>query len=259
MGRAVWRAAAQSALLTQQQLFQASALKIERMVNASESRPMTHLSNRRDTYPKCGKAIELSDPQRHVAVADGFVEDAYLTTLCSLVANSQLQHIVSSPGERKLVVDANSLCLAEEVLGSKPIAMLSRLRSELADFLRAHCEYETQEAGAILSWLSPFQTSDKSLYRYTDPHVDKANNFEYDVGCLLYLNSDFTGGDFVFMDEDKDYIVQPKSGRVLLFSSSIENVHRVEQVTRGNRMLLSVWHSVKQRSKPGDRQVDRPT
>ena len=34
-------------------------------------------------------------------------------------------------------------------------------------------------------------------------HCDKANNFEYDVSCILYLNdegADFTGGEFVFMD-----------------------------------------------------------
>ena len=34
-------------------------------------------------------------------------------------------------------------------------------------------------------------------------HCDKANNFEYDISCILYLNDegvDFQGGEFVFLD-----------------------------------------------------------
>ena len=40
-------------------------------------------------------------------------------------------------------------------------------------------------------------------YHYWDVHCDKANNFEYDISCILYLNDegeDFRGGEFVFMD-----------------------------------------------------------
>ena len=107
-----------------------------------------------------------------------------------------------------------------------------------------------KEAGAILSWLSPQPDTDPvsiingTSYSYTDPHCDKANNFEYDIAFLLYLNSSFTGGDFCFMDLHCDRFVQPKAGRFLSFTSSIENIHRVTPVLSGNRLLLSVWYSL---------------
>jgi hypothetical protein len=41
------------------------------------------------------------------------------------------------------------------------------------------------------------------------------------------------------MDLDSDMYVQPKAGRFLSFTSSVENIHRVTPVTSGNRLLLS--------------------
>ena len=79
---------------------------------------------------------------------------------------------------------------------------------------------------------------------YWAVHCDKANNFEYEVGCLLYLNSSFKGGDFVFVDDDGDRVIEPIENRLLVFTSSVENIHRVEKVTEGDRMLLSVWYSL---------------
>ena len=98
------------------------------------------------------------------------------------------------------------------------------------------------EAGSILSWLSE-AASDRIAFRYWDAHCDKANNFEYDISVLLYLNSDFLGGEFVFMDDNIDRIVQIKAGRLLLFDSTISNIHRVERVLSGNRIALSIWYS----------------
>jgi len=79
------------------------------------------------------------------------------------------------------------------------------------------------------------------MSRYWHTHCDKANNNDYDIAVLLYLNSDFNGGRFVFVDEDTDYFVKPQTGRVLMFPSSTQNIHRVEKVTRGDRFLLSMW------------------
>lgn len=61
---------------------------------------------------------------------------------------------------------------------------------------------------------------------------------------LLYLNDyqrEFQGGRFIFIDENKvenrtlHSIVEPKSGRVNVFTSGAENVHKIEHVTSGTR------------------------
>ncbi len=130
------------------------------------------------------------------------------------------------------------------------------------------------EAGSILSWLSPHEDE-----AYSNMHCDKANNFEYDVGALLYLScssarrgqdrgGDFTGGSLEFQDPvwatdaimpeelpekghhgkvigKEIYSVEPDVGLLTIFSSSIGNLHRVCPVEDGNRLLLSVWFSLK--------------
>ena len=94
--------------------------------------------------------------------------------------------------------------------------------------------------------LSPSELN-KDLY--TSVHCDKRNNFEYDYTALLYLNSDFRGGNLVFFDpghvESSDEltstIIEPTLGRLVMFDAGPTNIHRVEEVLQGNRFLLSLW------------------
>jgi len=127
---------------------------------------------------------------------------------------------------------------------------------------------------------APHNGLDKDpMHNYSKVHVDKFNLAQYDWSALLYLgehSSDFDGGLFQFVDAaalkctelhtqdevdlameelypdcDADgnniipphalVTVPPKRGRLLLFSASKDNPHRVTRVTRGQRHLLSVW------------------
>lgn len=57
---------------------------------------------------------------------------------------------------------------------------------------------------------------------YWNAHVDKANIATYDYSALLYLNNfgtDFEGGEFEFIDNDANRIVEPRAGRLILFTS----------------------------------------
>ena len=100
----------------------------------------------------------------------------------------------------------------------------------------------------------------KAQYNYSNLHCDKANNFEYDVSCVLYLNNGFTGGELVFVDEidesdnhqknvdesDREFVnwlLPPKEGRLVIFNASLENIHRVNPVLKGDRFSLAVWFS----------------
>lgn len=66
---------------------------------------------------------------------------------------------------------------------------------------------------------------------------------------LLYLNEyqrDFQGGRFIFLDENKadnvtlHSLIEPKRGRVSVFTSGAENLHHIEKVTEGTRYAMTI-------------------
>jgi predicted 2-oxoglutarate/Fe(II)-dependent dioxygenase YbiX len=58
--------------------------------------------------------------------------------------------------------------------------------------------------------------------------------------CLLYLNSDYSGGQLDFRDHD--ICISPDEGMLITFPGGIENIHAVKEVTSGTRYTLgSFW------------------
>ena len=86
---------------------------------------------------------------------------------------------------------------------------------------------------------------------YWHPHVDRDNTQHYHYSGLLYLSTyeeDFLGGKLNFLSTDsigkepkKVMEVEPKAGRVVMFTSGKENYHHVERVTSGARFVLAFW------------------
>ena len=60
----------------------------------------------------------------------------------------------------------------------------------------------------------------------------------------MYLSDygrDFEGGRFIYIDKnDVNTTVEPRKGRVSMFTSGSENLHAVEKVTSGTRYALTV-------------------
>lgn len=79
---------------------------------------------------------------------------------------------------------------------------------------------------------------------YWHPHIDKETYKSFYYTSLVYLNDygkDFEGGRFVFVDNNNvNMTVEPRKGRVSLFTSGSENLHLVEKVTSGTRYALTV-------------------
>lgn len=78
---------------------------------------------------------------------------------------------------------------------------------------------------------------------YWHPHVDKETYPSFHYTSLLYLTSfakDFNGGRFFFVDEKRNMSVEPRIGRVSMFTSGPENLHYVEKVSSGERYALTV-------------------
>ncbi|KAI8434278.1 hypothetical protein MSG28_012369 [Choristoneura fumiferana] len=78
---------------------------------------------------------------------------------------------------------------------------------------------------------------------YWHPHVDKETYKSFHYTTLLYLgdyNIDFTGGRFVFIDEKFNRTVEPRKGRLSMFTSGAENLHYVEKVMSGIRYAMTI-------------------
>ncbi|KAG5885208.1 hypothetical protein JTB14_012231 [Gonioctena quinquepunctata] len=82
---------------------------------------------------------------------------------------------------------------------------------------------------------------------YWHAHIDKHTYESFHYTSLLYLNDysrDFKGGRFVFSDDitqpTKNTTIEPRKGRVLMFTSGSENPHFVERVTEGIRFAITV-------------------
>lgn len=86
---------------------------------------------------------------------------------------------------------------------------------------------------------------------YWHSHIDRDNTPHYHYSGLLYMSTyleEFTGGRLLFLDEaeEPELIVEPRAGRVALFTSG-ENLHRVERVISGTRLVLAFWFTCDQR------------
>jgi predicted 2-oxoglutarate/Fe(II)-dependent dioxygenase YbiX len=81
---------------------------------------------------------------------------------------------------------------------------------------------------------------------YWHDHIDTEQYGTFAYTTLLYLNSqqqDFEGGSFTFLPTKKGrgepVTVEPREGRLVIFSSGAENTHRVTRVGKGVRIALT--------------------
>ncbi|KAK9502908.1 hypothetical protein O3M35_011593 [Rhynocoris fuscipes] len=79
---------------------------------------------------------------------------------------------------------------------------------------------------------------------YWHKHVDKETYESFFYTSLVYLNdhgTDFKGGRFIFDDpENVSTVIEPRKGRVSIFTSGKENLHHVERVKSGVRFAITV-------------------
>lgn len=102
-------------------------------------------------------------------------------------------------------------------------------------------------AGAPRLHLSRLQVGDPSQCQAGGPgqgsHCPLSTSL---LSGLLYLNDDFQGGDLFFTEPNALTVtaqVRPRCGRLVAFSSGVENPHGVWAVTRGRRCTLALWHT----------------
>ena len=153
---------------------------------------------------------------------------------------SQGDRLLTSPSETG----------TEELLGSGAAALVAALMERMkALVVKHHNDAGAQQAGWLFSSICPPRGAESPdpwpLAGIYAPHVDRANVASYDMSALLYLTDadvDHDGGRFAFHDPDRDRLVKPIAGRMLTFCAGWHQLHSVRPVTRGERMVLSVWY-----------------
>ena len=102
-------------------------------------------------------------------------------------------------------------------------------------------EHESDGAEAATEAASP---------AYCHAHVDKCAILSYDISAVLYLMGvtdpgGLVGGSFAFLDRDAtERHVEVRAGRLLAFGAGVENVHRVCEVRRGERVAMALWFTL---------------
>ena len=70
-------------------------------------------------------------------------------------------------------------------------------------------------------------------------HVDHADQFPRVLSCSIILNDNYRGGDFAFFN--KEYIVEKKTGSVVVFPSNFCFPHAITPVSNGDRHSIITW------------------
>ncbi|CAE8629078.1 unnamed protein product [Polarella glacialis] len=195
------------------------------------------------TVPFCSPGAGPSQPCSRWVVDDltTQAEDAEMMRLM----DSSLEGLFHQGSETLLVPDADSRARLGPDGSQLTAELLSRARASVSRALNVSSLFYS---GSLLKRMDypPIQGEMQldAEHDSVNPHVDKANIASYDWSALLYFNSvgqDFDGGELLFHDLDSDQLVDPVAGRLVFFSSGLENLHRVRPMTRGQRYVLAMW------------------
>jgi len=93
----------------------------------------------------------------------------------------------------------------------------------------------------FFSHINASKTAQTEHDEYWHSHIDTQQYGTFEYTALLYLGSqhdEFEGGTFIFEGEG-GASVEPRMGRLVIFTSDSEHPHRVVQVSRGIRTTLT--------------------
>ena len=84
--------------------------------------------------------------------------------------------------------------------------------------------------------------------QHMDRHVDDGSmQYGHDnlhmrkFSAIIYLNEDYTGGETFISNGKSDYVVSPKVGRAVCFTSDKRSAHGVNRIDSGMRGTIAMW------------------
>lgn len=147
----------------------------------------------------------------------------------------------------KNFVNIHKLKEAENLFTEEDFAVYSVVRTKIQHAVSEHFGISSESLYLTHpTFFSKLSSQDPATPHdeYWHPHVDKETYETFHYTSLLYLNdygADFQGGRFIFIQKNNStVVVEPKKGRVSMFTSGSENIHFVERVKSGVRYALTV-------------------
>ncbi|EFN82412.1 2-oxoglutarate and iron-dependent oxygenase domain-containing protein 3 [Harpegnathos saltator] len=204
-----------------------------------------------ETYPgciseKCGRFV-----------TDKLVSATEVDVLLKL-AKSALNLAGSDGGASTLDLYSGALCKgqeftnvyelskAKEIFNSVDLAIYRAVREKIQRAVAENFGVDVEKIYLTKPTFFSRMTNKpaQTIYdEYWHPHVDKETYESFYYTSLVYLNDydkDFEGGRFVFMDKYVNSTIEPRKGRVSIFTSGSENLHLVEKVKSGTRYALTI-------------------
>ena len=77
-----------------------------------------------------------------------------------------------------------------------------------------------------------------------ETHTDDYHKTSRSLSCIINLNEDYEGGDFIFYDEKGKEILHKyklNKGSVVFFPSNFLFPHKVEPIIKGTRYSIVIW------------------
>lgn len=233
----------------------------ERIVNLAKAKDV--LSSRKQDI-KCSKAYfeEVYDFPGCVPVKCGrFISDTIITTKEADhlldIANRGLALGGSEGGASILDLHTGALSKGKHfislyqvnpsILKEDDFAVYVRVRKKIQEAVAFSFDIKSDKLYLTKpTFFSRLTAADPATPHdeYWHSHVDKVTYPSFHYTSLVYLSEhgiDFKGGRFIFDDPDNvSTIIEPRKGRVSIFTSGKENLHHVERVKSGTRFAITV-------------------
>lgn len=111
--------------------------------------------------------------------------------------------------------------------------LFPRLINKIKESYGVDVKLSHKQVGRIMRW----HNNERMPLHVDDYHIN-----QYHMATIMYLNSDFEGGEIVFPKYNFSH--KPKMGDMLMFPSNKYYRHEVLPVTSGKRLTLSIWFSI---------------
>jgi len=133
------------------------------------------------------------------------------------------------------------------------IQLLSNLTDKIEKLLKTQFDIKSLYLASPMFFSRMTDAEPKTEHdEYWHSHIDKIAYGSFTYTCLIYLadyKQDFTGGQFVFDDNDNSQTIYPAQGKLLCFTSGAENPHHVTRVKGGTRMAITIAFTCDKESK----------
>jgi len=215
-----------------------------------------------------GKAFKSCRPKKcGRAVRDGLFLQTDLKHMRD-IAEKGMKHGGGKGGATILDLHSGALSYGDQfinlhaankkVFNTSDFEVYSKIRNTIQDAIAEEFEIEKKvlflTKPTFFSRLTNKSASTKHD-EYWHQHIDRVTYGTFFYTSLLYLSDysvDFTGGRFIFVDNNVNKTVEPRMGRLSFFTSGSENVHFVERVESGMRFAITVSFTCNKKHKIND-------